>query len=176
MIRLRPWKKEELGMLSGWFSDEESFSKWSAGKFSYPLTEEQLFEYYERFEKDKNGWIFAALDENGKLVGHIMMRNADYENQSIHFGFIVVSPEARGKGTGRGMLLQALKYAGQILGMKRATLGVFENNPAARHCYESVGFKAEKTENAAYRYKGEPWNVIHMAAECPMDETGGAES
>ena len=176
MIRLRPWKKEELETLIGWFSDEESFSKWSAGKFSYPLTEEQLFEYYERFEKDKNGWIFAALDEKGSLVGHIMMRNADYEKQSIHFGFIVVSPAARGKGVGHAMLSQALQYAGQILGMKRATLGVFENNPAARSCYESVGFYAEETEKAAFEHHGETWNLIHMAAECPVKEQGGAGS
>ena len=51
MIRLRPWKKADFEELLTWFSDEESFSKWSAGKFTWPLTMEQLLEYYERFEK-----------------------------------------------------------------------------------------------------------------------------
>lgn len=165
MIRLRPWKREELTELLDWFSDEESFSKWSAGKFAYPLTKEQLLEYYDRFEKDKNGWIFAALDDRGKLVGHIMMRNADYARECVHFGFIAVSPETRGRGTGRLMLTQALRYAGEVLGMKRATLGVFANNPAAKRCYEAVGFKAERVEDDAYEFRGEKWAVIHMAAD-----------
>ena len=38
MIRLRPWKKQDFEELLGWFSDEESFYKWSAGKFEWPLT------------------------------------------------------------------------------------------------------------------------------------------
>lgn len=164
MIRLRPWKKDDFKELLIWFSDEESFSRWSAGRFAWPLTMEQLLDYYERFEQDKNGWIFAALDEKGCLAGHIMMRKADYEKKSIHFGFIVAAPEMRGKGVGKAMVSQALKYAGEILGMERATLGVFENNPAARHCYEAAGFRAVGMTPDAFRYHGECWPVIDMAA------------
>ena len=118
------------------------------------------------FEKDERGWIFAALDEGGALAGHLLMRKADYEGNSIHFGFIVVSPGMRGKGAGKAMVQQALKFSGGILGMERATLGVFENNPAARHCYESAGFVTEGTTQDAFRYRGESWAVIDMAAKC----------
>ena len=135
MIRLRPWKKEDFQELMEWFSDEEAFYKWSAGKFDWPLTERQLLDYYGQFEKDQRGWILAALDDEGRLAGHLLMRKADYGKKSIHFGFIVVSPRLRGMGAGRAMVSQALKYAGEILGMERVTLGVFENNPAARRCY-----------------------------------------
>ncbi len=166
MIRLRPWKKEDFKELLEWFSDEESFSKWSAGKFEWPLTMEQLLDYYERFEKEERGWILAALDDDGRLAGHLLMRKADYEKNSIHFGFIVVSPGMRGTGAGKAMVKQALAYAGRILGMRRATLGVFENNPAARRCYESAGFAAEGITRDAFRYREESWAVIEMAAEC----------
>ncbi|MCI8466248.1 MAG: GNAT family N-acetyltransferase [Lachnospiraceae bacterium] len=166
MIRLRPWKKADFEELLEWFSDEESFCRWSAGKFAWPLTMEQLLDYYEQFEKDKNGWIFAALDEYGCLAGHLMMRKADYENERIHFGFIILSPRMRGKGAGKAMVSQALKYAGEILGMERATLGVFENNPAARHCYEAAGFQAESRDLDAFRYHGESWAITNMAADC----------
>ncbi len=164
MIRLRPWKKNDFKELLTWFSDEESFSKWSAGKFTWPLTMEQLLDYYERFEEDDRGWIFAALDEKGRLAGHLLMRKADYEKNSVHFGFIVVSPGMRGKGAGRAMVSQALTYAGEILGMERATLGVFENNPAARRCYEAAGFRAEGAAKDMFQYHGEPWTVVEMAA------------
>lgn len=164
MIRLRPWKKTDFEELLGWFSDEESFYKWSAGKFEWPLTMEQLLQYYEQFEENENGWIFAALDENGSLTGHLMMRRADYEKNSIHFGFIVVSPRMRGKGAGKSMMSQALKYAEEILGMERATLGVFENNPAARHCYEAAGFQAKGMSEEFFSWRGTGWAVVNMEA------------
>lgn len=166
MIRLRPWKKADFEKLLEWFSDEESFYKWSAGKFEWPLTMEQLLDYYERFEKDETGWILAALDENGGLAGHLLMRKADYEKNSIHFGFIVVSPEMRGKGAGKAMMRQALNYAGEILGMERATLGVFENNPVAKRCYEAAGFVTEGVTPDAFEYQGTNWKIFDMAAEC----------
>ena len=39
------------------------------------------------------------------------------------------------------MLQLGLKYANEIYGAKKVTLGVFENNTAAYHCYKAVGFK-----------------------------------
>ncbi|MCI8549445.1 MAG: GNAT family N-acetyltransferase [Lachnospiraceae bacterium] len=165
MIWLRPWKKEDFKELMEWFSDEETFYKWSAGKFEWPLTESQLLDYYGQFEKDKSGWILAALDDEGRLAGHLLMRKADYGKRSIHFGFIVVSPRLRGKGAGRAMVSQALKYAGEILGMERVTLGVFENNPAARRCYEAAGFQAEGITPDVFRYQGKSWAVVDMAAD-----------
>ncbi len=163
MIRLRPWKKEDFQELMEWFSDEEAFYKWSAGKFDWPLTERQLLDYYGQFEKDQRGWILAALDDEGRLAGHLLMRKADYGKKSIHFGFIVVSPRLRGMGAGRAMVSQALKYAGEILGMERVTLGVFENNPAARRCYEAAGFQAEGVTSDVFRYGGKSWAVVNMA-------------
>ena len=93
-----------------------------------------------------------------------MMRKADYEKNSIHFGFIIVSPQMRGRGVGKAMVSQALKYAGEILGMERATLGVFENNPAARHCYEAAGFEAEELSTETFSLHGTDWAVVNMAA------------
>jgi RimJ/RimL family protein N-acetyltransferase len=71
------------------------------------------------------------------------MRLADYEKNAVRLGFIVVDPTARGKGFGKKMIEKALQYAFGVLGMKRASLGVFENNPQAKACYEAVGFTAK---------------------------------
>ena len=61
-----------------------------ADKFKYPLTKEQMDQYYQNYESDDNAWIMTALNRGGKPVGHILMRMADYKNESIHFGFIIV--------------------------------------------------------------------------------------
>ncbi len=37
----------------------------------------------------------------------------------------------------------AVKYAFETLGATKVSLGVFENNPSAIHCYEASGFHSE---------------------------------
>lgn len=43
------------------------------------------------------------------------------------------------------------------------SLGVFENNPSAIHCYEAAGFhRASLSETECYECLGEMWNCIEM--------------
>ena len=111
MLRLRPFKMRDAKYLMNWFTDERSFKMWSADKFEYPLSEVQLRNYKEMYEEDEFGWIFIALDEKGTPVGHLLMRMADYEKNSVHFGFIVVDASRRGKGYGSEMVRLAVQYA-----------------------------------------------------------------
>lgn len=164
MMRLRPYKPSDAKNLLSWWKEvpEEIFVMWSNGKFEYPLTMKQLEAYFQTWCVDEErGWLMTALDETGNPVGHFIMRLADYEAESIRFGFIIVDPNARGKGYGKEMIRLALKYAFEVLGMKRATLGVFENNPSAKACYEAVGFTAKEYVADYLIYKG----TIHAAYE-----------
>lgn len=147
MIRLRPYKPSDARYVLSWWDgvDEETFVKWSCGKFNYPLTLEQMDDYFRHWcLEEESGWLMTALDETGKPVGHFIMRLADFEKNSVRLGFIVVDPNARGKGYGKKMIEKALTYAFDVLGMKSASLGVFENNPQAKACYEGVGFTAKE--------------------------------
>jgi len=165
MIRLRPLKKNDLSLMVGWFEDRLEFMQWCAGKFQYPLTIEQLHEYYERTENDMNAWIMTALDSSGDPVGHFLLRKADYDNNSVHIGFIVLDKHHRGKGYGKEMVDRALNYAFEILKVERITLGVFENNLTAHRCYLSQGFIDENHIEAAFQYDGESWGLYEMAAK-----------
>lgn len=42
MLRLRPFKMRDAAYLVNWLKDERSFKMWSADKFDYPLSVEQL--------------------------------------------------------------------------------------------------------------------------------------
>lgn len=166
MLRLRPFKPQDGEYLMKWFDDEKAFVKWSAGQFSYPLTRQQIDDYCKKWEQDNNGWPMAALDENGQVVGHLLMRTMDYQNNELFFGFIVVDPTIRGKGYGKEMLSLALEYAFHILKADTVRLRVFANNPGAKACYEAVGFEEEQFMKAAFSYKEELWDNYQMAARC----------
>lgn len=164
MIRLRPLKKSDLDLLAGWFDNRLEFMQWCAGKFNYPLTIEELQGYYDRTENDISAWIMTAMDQSGNPVGHFLLRKADFINNSIHIGFIVIDPRKRGKGYGKEMIEAALNYAFENLKVERVTLGVFENNVAAHRCYLSAGFIDENHIEGSFTFDNESWGLYEMAA------------
>ena len=78
-------------------------------------------------------------------------------------GFVIVDDSKRGKGLGKTLVSMAVDYAFCKLEATKVSLGVFENNPAAIRCYESVGFhRVGRQETESYRCLGETWNCIEM--------------
>lgn len=171
MLRIRPFKISDIDYLLNWLKEERLFKMWSADKFEYPLTTEQLEDYKDRYELDEFAWMFTALDGNGVPVGHFLMRKADYEKGSIHLGFIVIDPEKRDHGYGQEMVRLAVKYAFELLGVNKVTLGVFDSNPRAEHCYKKVGFITEAHNMDALHYKDEVWGLYCMAIEKSPERT-----
>lgn len=171
MVRLRPYKRSDGQELFRWIPGEPGFSMWCAGKFRYPITPEQLSAYRLKYEEDPRAWMFTAMDEDGIPVGHFLMRDADYEKETVHLAFVIVDPGRRGNGYGRDMLRQALRFAFEILRVRKVTLRVFEKNLSARYCYKSVGFEETGRQENAYPYGEESWAAIEMAAV-----NGGEES
>ena len=51
MVRLRPFKKQDIEKILPWLTDERIMAMWSSGVFAYPLTEEQLLARMEEAEK-----------------------------------------------------------------------------------------------------------------------------
>ena len=60
----------------------------------------------------------------------------------------------------------ALKYAFEIYGANRVSLGVFENNKSAYYCYKAAGFEdVILDETETYQVLNEEWKCIEMAIE-----------
>ena len=116
----------------------------------------------ESFENNEKGWLFTALDDKGTPVGFIAMMNADYENDSIHLGFVIIDSSKRNNGFGKQMVNQAIRYAFEILNMSKVTLKVFDNNPSAHRCYQNIGFIDKKYLENVFSYKDEMWGCYDM--------------
>ena len=113
-----------------------------------------------------SGWLMTALNEEGTPVGQFIVRLVDFEKNSARLGYIVVDPAARGKGYGKKMMVKALQYAFDVLGMERVSLGVFENNPQAKACYETVGFTVKEYVPEYHVYEGVTYPAYEMEAVC----------
>lgn len=159
MLRLRPYKPIDAAKVVAWIKDEDTFKKWSADRFDhYPITADELNAHYDTFKDSDSFYVFTAFDEND-VVGQMLMRFLDESKEVLRFGFVIVDSDIRGKGYGKQMIKLALKYAFEILGAKKITIGVFDNNPPARKCYETVGFSEEDPEEVEpVDINGQVWN------------------
>lgn len=164
MLRLRPYKPCDGNKIAGWIVDEKTFAMWSACHYDYPLTGEQITARMNDSSDNTCEWMMTALDEGGEPVGYFLLRNADYKNNTIRMGFIVVDSSKRGKGYGSQMLELAKKYCFEVLGIDRISLGAFELNERAIKCYEKAGFRECGKWEADFEFQGERWSGIDM--EC----------
>ena len=159
MLGLRPYKKEDADTILSWSKNEKAFYQWSAGVMGkYPLSQEE-FGFVDSL------MAFTAFDENG-TVGFFTLRNPEGKQDELRIGFVIVDPGRRGHGTGKAMLLLGLRYAFDIYGAKKVSLGVFENNEPAYYCYKAVGFKDVVSDEAkTYPVMGEDWKTREMIIE-----------
>lgn len=161
MLRLRPYKSADAKTIEKWIQDEDIFQKWGGELFgTFPISAKIIDDKYRLQNGDckepDNFYPWVAVDESGNAVGHFIMRYLNGDRDLLRFGWVIVDDQARGKGYGTQMLSLGLKYAFEILGVKKVTIGVFENNDPAHKCYSRLGF----WETGIVEKK--PWNVIEM--------------
>lgn len=160
-LHLRPFRKGDADVIVNWIRDEEGFYKWSAGRMGpYPLTPDALLQAMAGREDNDRFFPFVMTDGD-RVIGFFILRHPGESRDELRFGFIIVDAEIKGKGYGKKMLELGMRYAYDVYGAKKVSLGVFANNPSAYHCYKSVGF----TENGMvedYEMNGYAWQCIEL--------------
>ena len=156
-MTLRPFDINDAPVILSWIKDKTEFRKWSADRYpEYPPKPKDMLMQYA----GNNVFPFTAIDDNGKIVGHLILRYTDSSKTAIRLGFIIIDNQLRGKGYGKQMLELAIQKAKQNYNANKITLGVFDNNPSAIRCYESVGFITTGTDT--YLIDGEEWTGKEM--------------
>lgn len=155
MLELRQYEACDAPIITSWLKNEYAFCQWSADRYeSYPITADDMNNYYSLYSDVELNKL-TAVDED-KIIGHLTIRFIDDARKVARFGFVIVDDAKRGKGYGKQLVSSALKYAFEELKADKVTLGVFENNNPAVHCYLSCGFKiVEKEIIECYQCMGE---------------------
>ena len=166
-MKLRIFRQEDAGSIAEWIKNEREFRLWSADRFGkYPVTPVKIAMHYEECGKSGSFFPLTAVDDYDNVLGHLILRYTDEARTEVRFGFVIIKSGHRGRGAGKEMLELAKKYAVDELHAKRLSLGVFEENKAARKCYEAVGFAETGKGEELYHVLGETWRCIEM--ELPL--------
>lgn len=102
-------------------------------------------------------WIAEA---DGSAVGSITLN--DQGGGLGRLGHLVVTPEARGSGTGR-RLVELVIEAARSAGYERLELATFSDLSAARSLYLSVGFKKVRGERTVRWGRAMEWEHYELA-------------
>lgn len=162
-LSLRPYQPTDANVITTWLKNEYLMRQWCADRYEcYPVAPEDMNIYHERYIDGQRSCALTMVDGND-IVGYITLRTPTDDSSEQRLGFVIVDDSKRGQGFGKTLVSMAIDYAFQKLGATKVSLGVFENNPAAIRCYESVGFhRVVRQETESYECLGETWNCIEM--------------
>ena len=152
-IKISRLKEEDLGTLVSWAEDEKTMLQWCGPVFDYPLTIEQLKEYYA----DK------AVDGNGKTAGMCELGSIDSRNGIASLCRIFVDKNFRGQGIAEMMIRKMINFAFGELNIMRIELNVYTYNTPAFKCYEKLGFVREGMKRKVTKYNNEYWDGYFYA-------------
>ncbi len=89
------------------------------------------------YESDRDGMWFAKHE---RIEGSIVLDGSHAHETGAHLRWFIASDALRGGGVGKELLRRALEFS-DACGYKRVYLWTFAGLHAARHLYESFGFK-----------------------------------
>lgn len=162
-LTLRSYQPSDAAVITSWLKSEYLMRQWCADRYGhYPVTPEDMNAYYERNIDGQQSRALTMTDGDD-IVGYITLRAPAGNPTEQRLGFVIVDDSKRGHGLGKALVSMAIKYAFEKLGATKVSLGVFENNPSAIHCYEAAGFhRVSRPEAERYQCLGETWNCIEM--------------
>ena len=96
--------------------------------------------------------VFVAVDDEGKVIGHLFCSIRDYKQVAVYKDFktlfiddLCVDETTRGQGVGKALYEFAIGYAREK-GCYDVTLNVWEGNKSARAFYEKMGMFPKETQ------------------------------
>ena len=161
-MRIRPYiPGKDYEYLSKWIDDERTHSFWCANRFPYPITPESFHDFLEKISIEWTDSAYVATEYNGQVVGFFCY-SVNTQNNIGFLKFVIIDKTKRGNGYGKEMLKLAVQYAFQITGATAVQLNVFNENIAAKQCYEKVGFVERHIDKDVFAYKDELWSRCNM--------------
>lgn len=137
---LRQWKSEDVNDLVEGLNNI-NVSKWLAGA-PYPYTiDDAKYFINKTIEGDLYNFAIVLKDEN-KVIGGTQISNISYANGTAGGG-IWLNEKYQGKGYGTEAFGARIKYAFEVLGLRRLENGYFKENEKSHMMQLKFGYKDE---------------------------------
>ena len=140
-FELRATEPSDYDTIATWIQDAVSCSRWAGPLVPFPFSARELPELLSA----KGGSSYSLAAGNNRCIGFGQFWVI--RQRSVHLGRIIISPEARGVGTGRLLCKKLIAKAIQETDAARVTLRVYRDNAPALSLYSSLGFAIIESES-----------------------------
>ena len=162
-IQILTMDESDLPILIDWAQDEKTLIEWCGPVFDFPLTIEQLQDYFSESAKhNPQRFIFKAVS-GGKVCGMSELGAVNIKNETGSLCRIFVEESYRGKGIAELMISKVLEFGFDKLNLVRIELNVYSYNTPAIKCYEKLGFIREGIRRKSTKYQNEYWDSCFYA-------------
>lgn len=117
---------------------------WGFGLFFEARVATELSTFLQRYDASRDGIWTAVV--NGRVEGSIVIDGRHARREGAHLRWFIVSDHLRGTGAGRQLLERALNFC-RSNHYRKIFLWTFEGLDAARHLYETAGFRLVRQEH-----------------------------
>ncbi|MGM0544957.1 MAG: GNAT family N-acetyltransferase [Pseudomonadota bacterium] len=138
---LRTPEKADYKAIALWISDEKACSRWARLSVPFPFVAANLPELLA--VDGCSSYCLSDIDNH--CIGFGQFWHG--KQGTVHISRIIISPEARGCGTGRLLFEKLIAKARESTGASTVTLRVYRDNHAARSLYSSLGFSVIESES-----------------------------
>lgn len=136
-VKIRHLKYEDVVAMKNWGKHDDPLFK----DYNFPdLSEEEMLSWYNYRISRKDSKCFSVLDEEGRMIGYINLRNIKRIMRTARLG-IVFDPAVLNQGYGTDALRTILDYSFNVMKLNTIYLDVAKFNKRAIRCYEKCGFK-----------------------------------
>lgn len=108
-----------------------------------------------------NDHVFVA-EVDGRVVGIAGLHVKEGKRRHMAEFGIAIHDDFQNQGIGKALMKTCLDLADNYLNLVRVELEVFEDNPRARHLYESMGFEVEGRKRKAIFRNGQYLDTLLM--------------
>ena len=158
MIKLEKFTEIDFERLINWIENEEILVQFSGPIFKFPLTKEQLNTYLY----SENTISFKVINlETNEIIGHSEIYKSE-DNEVRLCRILIGDKKQRGKGFGKKIITELVKYSYEKLNVEKIELNVYDWNKSAIHCYEKSGFEINPKKFSEIEVKGIKWIGLNM--------------
>ncbi|WP_160032141.1 GNAT family N-acetyltransferase [Paenibacillus sp. An7] len=123
-----------------------------------------ISEVMKKIKNEHDEYILGAFTEDDQIVGIAGFRKGrgmKFKHKGMVWG-VYVTPEYRGKGIGKSLMVDILNREKESEELKQINLSVITVNRSAVELYKRLGFESYGVEKHALEYMGEVYDEEHM--------------
>ncbi len=139
IIRLRPIRLEDAGVLCSWKNCEETYQYLGGGY--QPISCDQYKRWVENMiDLTGNNRRFMVEYESNQAIGMIGLYDINWIHRTCEIGLLIGNQCARGKGAGSEACRILEAYARNYLNLRKIKLKVVDENERAVFFWSKLGY------------------------------------